>query len=322
MYRFRPTKVVIFIIFLIMIILFLLSVKRKNSMVHHQYPDSGKLKEVLRAATMSTRTVILTIIEKTWARNGSIVDLFLQSYKNGENTKHLLNHVVIVTLDVQSLIYCETIHPHCFYLQTSAILYDGIGSHSFSSLNYPIIDHIRNQLLLRVLHLGYNALYTEADVMWLRNPFPLFHPESEVTIGCDSSSGNGKVTSGGFFYTRASAISIDFIVLWNLIKLLYPDANNKTVCEMALYEDFKGIGLYIRFIDPQYYGGFCETNKDISNIYTMHANCCDDLDNKIHDLNLFLDHSKYKGLMGKVTNLDLLSAAAGKSPMRCFSTYI
>ncbi|WCJ27476.1 Nucleotide-diphospho-sugar transferase family protein [Euphorbia peplus] len=253
-------------------------------------------------------------MEKTWARNGSIVDLFLESYKKGENTRHLLNHLVIVVLDVQSLQYCQGIHPHCFYLhfQTAPILND--------SIDYPTLHHIRNQLLLGVLHLGYNLVYTEADVMWLRNPFPLFDPGSEVTLGCDSTSSHGNA---GFFYVRANLISIDFLLMWNLINVIHPATRYKSVCEIALYEDFKRIDVDIRFIDTQYYGGFCDTNKDISNIYTMRANCCPDLDHKIHDLNIFLDFSDYKeALVGRGATLQLLSAVSGKTPMKCFSTQI
>jgi hypothetical protein len=41
---------------------------------------------------MEDRTVILTSVNEVWTRPNSLLDIFLDSFKNGEDTAHLLDH--------------------------------------------------------------------------------------------------------------------------------------------------------------------------------------------------------------------------------------
>ncbi|RZC50339.1 hypothetical protein C5167_018759 [Papaver somniferum] len=56
--------------------------------------EQTKLERLLKAAAMKDKTVILTTLNEAWAAPApnSILDLFLESFKIGENTKNLLNH--------------------------------------------------------------------------------------------------------------------------------------------------------------------------------------------------------------------------------------
>ncbi|KAL3611891.1 hypothetical protein D5086_002911 [Populus alba] len=73
--------------------------------------DRRKLQKWPRAASTPGRIVILTVLDKSWARPGSVLDLFLESFQIGEGTEHLLNHLVIVGLDFQAFQYCQTPFP-------------------------------------------------------------------------------------------------------------------------------------------------------------------------------------------------------------------
>lgn len=68
------------------------------------------MQKLPRAASTPGRIVILTVLDKSWARPGSVLDLFLESFQIGEGTEHLLNHLVIVGLGFQAFHYCQFVH--------------------------------------------------------------------------------------------------------------------------------------------------------------------------------------------------------------------
>ncbi|XP_054800676.1 uncharacterized protein At1g28695-like isoform X2 [Prosopis cineraria] len=148
--------------------------------------EREKWDQVLRKATMPDRTVILTMLDEAWASPGSIIDVFLRSFKVGEGTERFLNHLVIIPMDSKALNYCRSLHPYCFY--------PSIFSHNLRFIaqsrnpNHNVFIWKRNYVLLQVLELGYNIIFTDADVMWLRSPLLQFHPQNELTISCDFSS--------------------------------------------------------------------------------------------------------------------------------------
>ncbi|KAG6510050.1 hypothetical protein ZIOFF_028058 [Zingiber officinale] len=52
-----------------------------------------KLEKVLKEAAMENKTVILTTLNAAWASPGSIIDLFFQSFRTGDGTRRLLDHL-------------------------------------------------------------------------------------------------------------------------------------------------------------------------------------------------------------------------------------
>lgn len=48
------------------------------------------------------------------------------------------------------------------------------------------------------------------------------------------------------------------------------------------------IGLRIRFLSTEFFGGLCEPSRNLSAVCTMHANCCVGLRRKVDDLSLML----------------------------------
>ena len=67
---------------------------------------------------MDDKTVIITTLNDAWAEPGSISDVFLESFRTGNQMKKLLNHLVVVTLDQKAYSRCSALHPHCYHLET------------------------------------------------------------------------------------------------------------------------------------------------------------------------------------------------------------
>ncbi|KAL6966545.1 hypothetical protein U1Q18_032325, partial [Sarracenia purpurea var. burkii] len=80
-----------------------------------------RLETILEKTAMVNKTVIITTINEAWATPNSIVDVFLESFRIGIQTKKLLNHLVIVALDQKAYDRCMALHPHCYNLNTSGI---------------------------------------------------------------------------------------------------------------------------------------------------------------------------------------------------------
>ena len=112
----------------------------------------------MRSASMEDRTVILTILDGTWGSPGSVLDLFLESFRIGQKTQRFLNHLVVAALDNQAYRYCTSIHPHCFQLTpVTSKLAKRKGS---TSPDHLMLKKIKYDLLLEVIKLGYNIVFT------------------------------------------------------------------------------------------------------------------------------------------------------------------
>ncbi|KAF7819436.1 nucleotide-diphospho-sugar transferase family protein [Senna tora] len=258
--------------------------------------EREELVQVLRRATMPDRTVIITMVDEAWASPGSILDLFLQSFRDGQDTRRFLSHLVIITMDSQAFEYCRSLHPYCIHPSILSHYFGFIAPQSTPTLHHSLFSWKRNYLLLKVLELGYNIIYTDVDVMWLRSPLSHFHTLKELSISCDFSSyeqRGGNVQDGGLFYLKASVASLEFFKLWNVRKVQYPNSQvDKSFCMniMKSRDAIEAYGVRIQYVSATYFGGFCQLNKDkFSEAYSMHANCCEELRSKVHDLKLVLD---------------------------------
>ncbi|KAF2309145.1 hypothetical protein GH714_000819 [Hevea brasiliensis] len=196
--------------------------------------DSDDLESVLRAASMKDKTVILTSVNIAMAKPGFVLDVFLESFKIGNNTKKLLNHLVIITLDQKAYARCLAIHPHCFALKIQGL--DLSSEAFFMTPIYLEVVWAKIHILATVLQKGYNFVFTDADVMWVRDPFPHFYEDADFCI------------------TRL---------------------NDQDVFNKIKYDPFTAkLGLQMKYLDTAYFGGFCEFSKDFNKVCTMHANCC------------------------------------------------
>lgn len=122
------------------------------------------MEQVLRRASTEDRTVILTIVDEKWASPGSVLDIFLESFRIGQGTKLLLDHLIVVTLSTQAFQLCRSQHLHCFQLTTFA---PKLASKTqIGVIDFHRLTRTRNSLLLEVLRLGYSFVFTVSSLSW------------------------------------------------------------------------------------------------------------------------------------------------------------
>ncbi|VYS51792.1 unnamed protein product [Arabidopsis thaliana] len=263
--------------------------------------EEPKLEEVLRRAATKDGTVILTTLNEAWAAPGSVIDLFFESFRIGKGTRRLLKHLVIIALDAKAYSRCQELHKHCFRLETEGVYFSG-GEAYFMTPSYLTMMWRRISFLRSVLEKGYNFVFTDADVMWFRNPFRRFYEDGDFQIACDHYIGRPNDfrnrPNGGFTFVRANNRSIGFYKFWYDSRTKYPKNHDQDVLNFIKTDPFLWkLRIRIRFLNTVYFGGFCEPSKDLNLVCTMHANCCFGLDSKLHDLRIMLqDWRDFKSL--------------------------
>lgn len=136
----------------------------------------------------------------------------------------------------------------------------------------------------------------EADVMWLRSPFADIRPSYEITIPCDLSSDASQNRSNKqgrvLFCVRANARTTELLRYWKVWGTLYPSSSVESLCEVLKdqQEVTEMFDVCIKYLDASYIGGFCRgRSKNISKAYTLQANCCHNVEEKVYDLRLVLE---------------------------------
>ncbi|XP_071727399.1 uncharacterized protein At1g28695-like [Rutidosis leptorrhynchoides] len=278
---------------------------RTNSISTDLQDNSTDLKSILKLAAMDTNTVIITSINKAWASPNGTFELLLESFRTGNQTERFLKHLVVVSLDENAYTRCLKLHPHCYNLKTPGL--DFSEEAYFMAANYLKIVWEKINFLQRVLDLGYSFVFTDADIMWFRDPFLQFQKDVDIQISCDKFNGNPfdlrNLPNSGFMHVKASNKTIQFYKFWYDSRLTNSGHDQDVLNKIKLSPFVKDIGLQIRFLDTAYFGGFCQPSQDLNKVCTMHANCCVGLENKVHDLGVMLnDWQKYtKSLANQTT---------------------
>ncbi|XP_047974381.1 uncharacterized protein At4g15970-like [Salvia hispanica] len=269
-----------------------------------KYPQAKdeniELEKTLRSAVMKdNRTVIITNLNAAWTEPNSVFDLFLESFKIGNGTADFLDHLVVYAFDKTAYERCKaTAHLHCYAVTTKGVNFSGEAY--FMSEDYLKMTWRKIELMRTVLELGYDFIYTDADVMWFRNPFKKFYGDGDFETACDHYSANYRDVSNtantGFTYVKSNDRTIELYKYWYNAREYFPGKHDQDVLNMIKGNPFvHQIGLEFRFLDTAYFGGFCEPNKDLDEVITMHANCCIGIQNKMHDLTMIIHD--WKGYM-------------------------
>ncbi|KAK4380551.1 hypothetical protein RND71_002413 [Anisodus tanguticus] len=280
--------------------------------------EEYRLEKVLKNAAMEDKTVILTTLNEAWAAPNSVVDLFLESFRIGDHTRRLLNHLVIIALDEKAFSRCLALHTHCYALVTQGV--DFSKEAYFMFPDYLKMMWRRIDFLRLVLEMGYNFVFTDADVMWFRDPFPHFYKDADFQIACDHFSGKpddvGNRPNGGFNHVRSNNRSIEFYKYWYLSREKYPGLHDQDVLNNIKNDSFiRDIDLKMRFLDTAYFGGFCEPSKNLSEVCTMHANCCFGMESKLHDLRILLQD--WKNFLSLPPAQKISSELSWRVPQNC-----
>ncbi|KAL1552641.1 hypothetical protein AAHA92_13412 [Salvia divinorum] len=253
-------------------------------------------KTLRRAAMKDNKTVIITNLNAAWTEPNSVFDLFLESFKIGNGTAHLLDHLVVYAYDKTAFERCKTaVRLHCYAVTTEGV--DFSGEAYFMSEDYLKMTWRKIDLMRSVLELGYDFVYTDADVMWFRNPFKKFYADGDFEMSCDYYRGNyndlSNTANTGLTYVKSNDRTIELYKFWYNAREYFPGRHDQDVLNMIKGNPFvHQIGLEFRFVDTAYFGGFCEPTKDLDEVITMHANCCIGIPNKMHDLTMLIDDWK------------------------------
>ncbi|VAI10177.1 unnamed protein product [Triticum turgidum subsp. durum] len=287
-------------------------------LVQESESEDVRLERVLRAAAMANDTVILTTLNSAWAEPGSMVDVFLESFRLGEHTRELLDHLVIVSLDLAAHRRCKQIHPHCLAVATEGV--DFSGQKNFMTDGYLRMMWRRIDFLRQVLEKGYSFIFTDTDIVWLRSPLPRLYAEGNFQIACDHFTGDpddvlGNAPNGGFAYARANTETVELYRYWYAARERHPGLHDQDVLNLIKADRYLAeVGVRIRFLSTEFFGGLCEPSRNLSAVCTMHANCCVGLRRKIADLTLILhDWRSFMSLRGP----DKRSAASWSVPRNC-----
>ncbi|KAG6478885.1 hypothetical protein ZIOFF_062330 [Zingiber officinale] len=123
-----------------------------------QEKNDVKIEKVLKEAAMKNKTVILTTLNTAWASPGSIIDLFFQSFRTGDGTRRLLDHLVIIALDKKAYIRCISLHTHYFALYTEGM--DFSDEKIYMTAGYLSMMWRRIEFLRVILEMGYNFIFS------------------------------------------------------------------------------------------------------------------------------------------------------------------
>ncbi|KAI3442762.1 Glycosyltransferase [Psidium guajava] len=267
---------------------------------------------------MEDRTVILTTLNEAWAAPNSILDLFLESFRIGDGTRRFLKHLVIVALDKKAFLRCVAVHTYCVALTTEGV--DFSAEAYFMTPDYLKMMWRRIDFLRSILEMGYNFIFTDADILWFRNPFPRFFEDADFQIACDHFLGDPydiqNKPNGGFNFVKSNNRTIQFYKFWYSSQAMYPGYHDQDALNFIKFDPFiTDIGLKMRFLDTMYFGGLCEPSKDLNQVCTMHANCCFGLDSKLNDLRMMLED--WKDFMSLTPRLKRSLHLSWRVPDKC-----
>ncbi|KAL9434802.1 uncharacterized protein At1g28695 [Citrus clementina] len=269
-----------------------------------------ELELALEEAAMPNKTVIIAVVNRAYVEQSikadtTMLDLFLESFWLGEGTRPLLDNLLIVAVDQTAYDRCLFKRLHCYRLLTDGV--DFATEKVYMSQDFIKMMWRRTNLLLDVLKRGYSFIFTDTDVMWMRNPFMMLdkNETEDLQISVDEYNGDPRsqknLINTGFYFIRSNNRTIDLFSKWYGMKDNSTGMKEQDVLlELMRKGIFKQLGMRVKFLDTQYFSGFCQDSKNIWSVTTVHSNCCRHIDAKVSDLKFVLrDWKRFTALKAK-----------------------
>ncbi|KAJ4785812.1 Nucleotide-diphospho-sugar transferase family protein [Rhynchospora pubera] len=271
----------------------------KNAPANKTETTFEDLLPLLKNASMDDNTIIFTEVNDAFAKPGSILDLFLESFHVGENIKHLLDHLIIIAMDQVAFERCKSIHRHCYLFKVDGKNFE--SEKFFMSKGFVDLVWTKIKLMQRMVEFGYNVVFTDLDVLWLRNIFKFVSVYYDITLSSDWYSGQpediGNFPNTGLFYVKSTVKNAEVLNFWYEARNRFPDMNEQNAFNEIKKELVETFQVKMRFLETDYLSGFCNYGKDLNKVYSMQSNCCGGLGNKLSDLRSVLnDWKKYMSL--------------------------
>ena len=119
---------------------------------------------------MANKTVIISVLNKAYVEENGMLDLFLRSLREGEDTGLLIKHLVLVAVDKTALDRCRALGLHCFQLVTDGI--DFSKEELYMSDDFIKMMWSRTLFLGNVLRRGYNFIFTVSYFIFVESHTP------------------------------------------------------------------------------------------------------------------------------------------------------
>jgi len=252
-----------------------------------------ELETVLESTSMENKTLIISVLNNAYVKENGMLDLFLQSLKQGENTEFLIKHLLLIAVDQIAFDRCKVLNLNCYRLVTENV--DFSQEQLYMTDGFIKMMWRKTLFLGDVLKRGYSFIFTDIDVMWLRNPFTkLSHKGEDLQISCDGYNGEPfskfNAVNTGFFFVASNNKTTALFDVWcesrnNSTNMKEQDVLRKMNSEGT----FAQMGLKVRYLDTLYFSGFCQPSNDIRQVITVHANCCRTVNAKLTDLSVVLE---------------------------------
>ncbi|KAJ4778939.1 Nucleotide-diphospho-sugar transferase family protein [Rhynchospora pubera] len=277
--------------------------KLQTSKVLHtqevQESSEDNFASMLQKAATDDKIVILTEVNEAFAAPNSMLDLFLESFHNGDNIEHLLDHLIIVAMDQKAFEKCSSVHRLCY-------LHEQIGSDLSSEKAYLSKDYLdlvwsKVRLWQFILEQGYSFLFTDVDAMWFRNPFRHISIYADLTLATDVFYGNpedhNNMPNTGLVFAKPTRKNIEVLKYWREARQRFPTTNEQTVYHEIKYELSSKFDLKIQYVSTEYWGNFCQLNKNFTKLATFHPCCLVGLEKKIAQIKIMTEEwKKYKSI--------------------------
>ncbi|XVE76816.1 hypothetical protein DITRI_Ditri13aG0010600 [Diplodiscus trichospermus] len=284
-----------------------------------KFPVKDELGMALDEASMPNKTVIIAVVNKAYVEQSvdaetTMLDLFLESFWLGDDSRALLDHLLLVTVDQTAYERCKFKRLHCYKLVTDGV--DFGGEKVYMSRDFIKMMWRRTLFLLDVLRRGYSFIFTDTDVMWLRNPFAKLtrNQTKDLEISVDKFNGDPRPEHNsintGFYFIRSNNKTIALFEKWYSKKENSTEKKEQDVLvEMLRHGIFRQLDLHARLLETKHFSGFCQDSNDIGAVTTVHANCCRHISAKVRDLTAVLrdwkrfkeEVAKYPEVAGNVT---------------------
>ncbi|XP_013603720.1 PREDICTED: uncharacterized protein At1g28695-like isoform X3 [Brassica oleracea var. oleracea] len=253
------------------------------------------------AAAGNNNTVIIALVNRAYVvevgEGRTMLDLFLESFWEGEGTLPLLDHLVLVATDHTAYDRCRFKRLHCYKMDIKGV--DLEGEKVYMSADFIEMMWLRTHFLLDVLRHGYHILFTDTDVLWLRTPFSRLSNNGSLDMQISVDQNNveaGHAINTGFFHVRSNNKTFSLFNKWYDMRLNSPGMKEQDVLQKLLDTGFfNQLGLNVNFLNTTEFSGFCQDSTDMGVVTTVHANCCRHIPAKVFDLTLVLsDWKSYK----------------------------
>ncbi|XP_042451643.1 uncharacterized protein At1g28695-like isoform X1 [Zingiber officinale] len=263
-----------------------------------------ELEASLERLSMPNKTLIIAVLNKAYIEQNGMLQLFLQGFREGHDTCFLIHHLLFVAVDQASFDHCLAQHLNCYKLVADGV--DFSAEAFYNSNEFLDMMWRRTQFLGDVLRRGYSFIFTDMDVLWLRNPFSKLQYEGEdMLMSSDWFNGNpfddSNFFNTGFYFASPNNGTIALFDEWYASKNSSGKNDQDTLLQMKRDGVFRRLGLKVRYLDTNSFTCFCHKSKDFGEVVTVHANCCVTVKAKLTDLTAVLEVWKANNGTSNVT---------------------